>query len=270
MKSKLGQRGSKGNHRGTTQIPRKEKSTSNVVLLPRRNPSDPGRLDLGGVVRIVKPRAADLSPSQRARGMEAEAQKRALVHARIRRFNGRRSDETDEAYALRRRHFQALDWARWAVLELEELKPTAEGEPSEHVQELEDVLDAVEAGQIHWQTSGKDAQKRRTIGAVREVLEWYRQRRDSHASLSPRKQRLHSLPSVDMVRDYACKLAPELAALSSAEWARALDRWPGLPAPDEKWGRVVFDLLISARDDNGAPILTGAKNYRSLVRTWDP
>jgi hypothetical protein len=274
-------------HSSRKEGKRSARAPSNVVAFPPQIARLRGRLDLQSVVRVTKPRAADLSTSQlaaaRRAGLKtpAELDRFALVLARQeeRRFEGRRADEKDEVYSFRRRYFEALSFARSLVLGLEELKPTAEGSPSDYLEELKELLEQVEAGMVRAQIGdqGEASKRRRNIGAVREALEWYRTASAAARKLVPNrnnKQRRLSgrpayVPDVDRLRDYACHLAPALASIPTAAWARAVERWPGIERHGRGggaricWYHVVYDLLKSG------PGLTGAQSPQGLRDTWD-
>ena len=243
---------------------RSTRGRSNVLAFPPQVARERGRLDLQAIVRLMKPSAANLSTAQRAAARRAgittgaELDRYALFLARgeERRFEGRRDGESDETYARRRRYFEGIAFVRSQLLELEALKPTADGAPSDFVEDLDALLDSVEAAIVCAQ--GGETPKRRNIGAVRTALEWQR-------TSAARRY----VPEVDRVRDHACHLAPALAAIPTSEWARAIERWPGIErhprggAPRICWYHVVYDLLKSA------PRLTDADSAQAVRDTWE-
>jgi hypothetical protein len=245
---------------------RTTRGQSNVLAFPPRIARERGRLDLQGVVRLVKPTGANLSTSQRAAAQRAgiktvaELDRYALALARQeeRRPARRRDGETDEAYARRRRYFECVDFMRSELLEFEALRPTAEGAPSDYVEDLDARLASVEAAMVCAQ--GGETPKRRNIRAVRAALEEHRT-----SSAAPARY----VPDVDAVRNYACQLSPALASIPTGAWANAVERWPGIGRHARGggaricWYHVVYDLLKSA------PGLTDAKSPQGLRDTWE-
>ena len=222
------------------------------------------------LVRVVTPTAEELTSRQRAIGIEAGADLDELAsitaHQEQARWNGRRSGESDAALGFRRRHHDALGFARWLVVELEALAPVAcaEDAPVDEVDQraLRDAIAAAEVARHRWTTGGRRDDAPRRIDAVRRALEWARTwRAESCAGKS----------TIDVMTDAivasAVRDAPELGAISVAEWQTAIDTWPGLRgrggAPGRgSWARVVFSLL----KPHG---LTDARDARSLAKGYD-
>lgn len=268
--------------------------SSNSVLLSnnglRKVP--PGKLDIAALARVVSP----LSPAQREAAVEAGANidqmaVRAWLHEP---FSERRAGESDEAYSLRVRHHEALLAARWMVLEIEALRPTAEGAPTVYAHDLEMLLTAVEQAKNQVLGGARNRAKWRTIDAVRGALEVYRRKRVTQSVELEQDDAATAAPmsfgerawrwfwqvrsDVDFARDYAIRRDPALAVVSVGEWARAMERWPGLPSEPIKWATVVHDLLesVDKRIDGerggkrpASERLTDARDYRSIVRTWE-
>lgn len=189
------------------------------------------------------------------------------------RFDGRREGESDEAYALRRRHHVALEFARWLVSELERLGPLAtrhdplEPDPwSEWLggdaAKLADLIASVEQARSHF--TGDDTPRR--IAVVRDALEL------AHGRLRI-KGRRPAKPSLDIVIAFALGVASELAPISAASWQSAIVDWPGLPQgrggsrkkgqKSTTWYDVIYRLLKPHALTNASSAIALSKTFES-------
>jgi hypothetical protein len=240
----------------------------------RKSPatSRPGRVPVDrAIVRVVTPTAEELTPSQRAHGVTAgvDLEKLALLTARMdqARTHARRAGENDAAHALRDRHHVALNFARWLVLELESLKPTAEGADGaseRDAADLDAVIASAEAARARWVAPKRPASAAKArddgaptrIGAVKAALEHAARWRKQHHARPPVDIGggvRHGVFDVeaDFIRAEACRGAPDLACIPISEWQRAIDAFPsqkqgrgGDPKKRARpWHDVVFDLL---------------------------
>lgn len=263
----------------------KSKAPAAANVVPLRAPR-PGRIAVDrSVVRVVRPTAADLTPSLRALGAAngSDLDKMAYFAVAMEQGSrhGRRAGETDDAHRLRDRHYAALGFARRLVLELESLRPTADGADGATEQDLADletVLASVEAARARWDApkrpataaKARDDAAPRILDATKAALEhahrWGEQRRKSPPVDG------YGVPEVDadFIAAEACLKAPELTRISRAEWERAIAAWPAerrgkggdpktRPTP---WYVVVFDLL----KPHG---LTGASTAKGMKSTHE-
>lgn len=271
-----------------TRTPAKGKPAQ---IVPTRAPA-PGRLDLrDAVVRVVVPRADELSERQRAVGIEygVDLERLAVLAAQSeqgRRY-ARRAGESDEAHALRDRHFVALAFARSLVLELEALRPTAEGAEGATASDAIDLrraVEAAEAARARWTApprpadgpSGRDDGAPRRIAAAKAALEhgvrWAAQNRERPMRDEDGSGVYFGVPEVDpdLIRAEAAREAPELAAIPRTDWERALAEYPAArrgrggdhrtrPTP---WHVVVFSLLQPHA-------LTKASNAKAMLSTYE-
>lgn len=220
-----------------TRTPTKGKSDhANVVRIRREQPA---RLDLrDAVVRVVIPTAAELTPRQRelAEQMRLDPDAYAQQLARGAQQSGRpgrHAGETDEAHALRDRHAAAIGFARRLVLDLEALRPSAEGAQAtpEDRRELLRLVAAVEAATAAWRGDSNPVKHRvqAVIGALEHSRRWKEAQRKRPMQDGGSGLR-HGVPEVepDLIRDEASRVAPELSGIPRADWEVAIGLWPGL------------------------------------------
>jgi len=267
---------------------RRGKATEPDDGRPRRLPLDVRN----AVVRVEVPTAtaADLTPRQLATARELGVPDLAkyagaLALHNARRENGesfepRRANEPTGGVILRRRHHDALAFARWLVLELVALRPIAEAAPvlepdastAPDAWQLARLIETVERARSHWTHDGRTDEAPRRIGAVRDALEHARQWHAQHLA-NPPVDGFGTFPvDVDVILEGAIRADPALAPISLDEWRGAIDAWPGLPRgrggarrkgrPIVTWYRVVFELL----KPHG---LTDASSAESLKKTFE-
>lgn len=207
----------------------------------------------------------------RERGVEPA--KYARLKSESLAWRARRAGETDAAYDRRRRHHEALNFVRWLSRKLESLLRVADRDEfvvadfwgdraSAEAWILERMLESVEAARLRWQRDEQGDATALRVEAIRNTLE---------------RAREFGTTNVDRVRDDACELAPELRAITPAEWAGAMQRWPGVKRGGRRakgvasggWGEVVRKLLsrefLPPSDRTDAIVFTGAKDGPGLA-----